>query len=193
MMRKIISALLVAALCLLCTACSRTEPVPLPEEDAISEAPALTRDLPVAEALQKGEVESILVVGDSISDGNTDDGCVWGQEDRTAIAHEPEGTAQPEDFASVTCLGCNREGLSGDTAPDAMDASGDPLYPLGISWYFTWHDFTSTLPHGAFLETHREADGSTVQYARTDKYQPTEFSLVRRWENGGWTDWADND
>lgn len=111
----------------------------------------------------------------------------------TAIAHEPMGTAQPEDFASVTCIGCNRDDLSGETAPDAMDASGDPLYPLGISWYFTWHDFTSTLPHGAFIETHRAADGSAVQYARTDKYQPTEFSLVRRWENGGWTDWADND
>ena len=110
-----------------------------------------------------------------------------------AIAHEPMGTAQPEDFASVTCIGCNRDDLSGETAPDAMDASGDSLYPLGISWYFTWHDFTSTLPYGAFLETHREADGSAVQYARSNKYQPTEFSLVRRWENGGWTDWADND
>lgn len=192
-MRRVISVLSLAVLCLLCTACGWTKPVPLPEEDAISEAPALTRDLPVAEALQRGAVQSILVIGDSISDGNTDDDCVWGQEDRAAIAHEPEGTAQPEDFASVTCIGCNRDDLSGETAPDAMDASGDPLYPLGISWYFTWHDFTSTLPHGAFLETHREADGSTVQYARTDKYQPTEFSLVRRWENGGWTDWADND
>lgn len=111
----------------------------------------------------------------------------------TAIAHEPEGTAQPEDFASVTCIGCNRDDLSGETAPDAMDASGDPFYPLGISWYFTWNTFTSALPYGAFIETHRAADGSTVQYARTDKYQPTEFSLVRRWENGGWTDWADND
>ena len=185
---------------LLCTACgpSRTASDSEEARDAAREepaavVPALTRDLPVAKALQRGAVQSILIIGDSISDGNTDDGCVWSQEDRTAIAHEPEGTAQPEDFASVTCLGCNREGLSGDTAPDAMDASGDPLYPLGISWYFTWHDFTSTLPYGAFLETHREADGSAVQYARSNKHQPTEFSLVRRWENGGWTDWADND
>lgn len=192
-MRRVISVLSLAVLCLLCTACGRTEPVPLPEEDAISEAPALTRDLPVAEALQKGEVESILVVGDSISDGNTDDGCVWSQEDRTAIAHEPMGTAQPEDFASVTCLGCNREDLSGDTAPGDVNGAGEALYPLGVSWYYTWNTFTPALPYGAFLETHREADGSAVQYARTDKYQPTEFSLVRRWENGGWTDWTDND
>ena len=192
-MRRVISVLSLAVLCLLCTACGWTKPVPLPEEDAISEAPALTRSLPVAEALQKGEVESILVVGDSISDGNTDDGCVWSQEDRTAIAHEPEGTAQPEDFASVTCLGCNREDLSGDTAPGDVNGAGEALYPLGVSWYYTWNTFTPALPYGAFLEAHREVDGSTVQYARTDKYQPTEFSLVRRWENGGWTDWADND
>lgn len=98
-MRRVISVLSLAVLCLLCTACGWTKPVPLPEEDAISEAPALTRDLPVAEAL----------------------------------------------------------------------------------------------PYGAFLETHREADGSAVQYARSNKYQPSEFSLVRRWENGGWTDWTGND
>lgn len=110
-----------------------------------------------------------------------------------AIAHEPERTVQPEDFASVTCLGCNREDLSGDTAPDAVDGAGDPLYPLGVSWYYTWQPFTPALPHGAFLETHREADGSAVQYARSNKYQPTEFSLVHRWENGGWTDWTGND
>ena len=182
-MRRVISVLSLAVLCLLCTACGWTKPVPLPEEDTISEVPALTRSLPVAKVLQKGAVQSILVIGDSISDGSTDDGCVWSQED----------TAQPEDFASVTCIGCNRDDLSGETAPDAMDASGDPLYPLGVSWYYTWNTFTPALPYGAFLETHREADGSTVQYARTDKYQPTEFSLVRRWENGGWTDWADND
>lgn len=192
-MRRVISVLSLAVLCLLCTACGWTKPVPLPEEDAVSEAPALTRDLPVAEALQRGAVQSILVIGDSISDGNTDDGCVWGQEDRTAIAHEPEGTAQPEDFASVTCLGCNRADLSGDTAPGDVNGAGEALYPLGASWYYTWNTFTPALPYGAFLETHREADGSAVQYARTDKYQPTEFSLVRRWENGGWTDWADND
>lgn len=192
-MRRVISVLSLAVLCLLCTACGWTKPVPLPEEDAISEAPALTRDLPVTEALQKGKVESILVVGDSISDGNTDDDCVWSQEDRTAIAHEPEGTAQPEDFASVTCLGCNREDLSGDTAPGDVNGAGEALYPLGVSWYYTWNTFAPALPYGAFLETHREADGSAVQYARSNKYQPTEFSLVRRWENGGWTDWADND
>lgn len=384
-MRRFISVWFAAALCLLCTACgpSRTASDSEEARDAAREEPAavipaLTRSLPVAEALQRGAVQSILVIGDSISDGNTDDGCVWGQDERealgcrliltdengnryyenapdsqgrvkflrakaeaagasvfhndaiggmsakwfnahkellfteqdrydaifvmlgtndrtacqtgeefraeygellayvaarceyltvlvpipaiydptdtvknlnsaeiaenvrtlcgeagydfidcykdfpqaaadlglplgslywggthpnavgyrtlwTAIAHEPEGTAQPEDFASVTCIGCNRDDLSGETAPDAMDASGDPLYPLGISWYFTWSTFTSALPNGAFFETHRTADGSTVQYARTDKYQPTEFSLVRRWENGGWTDWADND
>lgn len=84
-MRRVISVLSLAVLCLLCIACGWTKPVPLPEEDAISEAPALTRDLPVAEALQKGEVESILVVGDSISDGNTDDDCVWGQDEREAL------------------------------------------------------------------------------------------------------------
>ena len=353
-MRRVISVLSLAVLCLLCIACGWTKPVSLPEEDAISEVPALTRDLPVAKALQRGAVQSILVVGDSISDGNTDDGCIWSQEDRaaagnrliltdengncfyenapdsqgwvkflrakaeaagasvfhndaisgmsakwfnahkellfaeqdrydaifvmlgtndrtdcadgeefraeygallahlherceyltvlvpipaiytptdtvknmnsaeiaehvralcggagydfidcykdfpqtaadlglplgslywggthpnavgyrtlwTAIAHEPMGTAQPEDFASVTCIGCNRDDLSGETAPDAMDASGDPLYPLGVSWYYTWNTFTPALPYGAFLETHREADGSTVQYARTDK------------------------
>ena len=44
-----------------------------------------------------------------------------------------------------------------------------------------------------FLRAQAEADGSTVQYARSNKYQPSEFSLVRRWENGGWTDWTDND
>lgn len=370
---------------LLCTACgpSRTASDSEEARDAAREepaavVPALTRSLPVAEALQRGAVQSILVIGDSISDGNTDDGCVWGQDERealgcrlilteengnryyenapdsqgwvkflraqaeaagasvfhndaisgmsakwfnahkellfteqdrydaifvmlgtndrtacqtgeefraeygellayvaarceyltvlvpipaiytptdtvknmnsaeiaenvrtlcgeagydfidcykdfpqmaadlglplgslywggthpnavgyrtlwTAIAHEPEGTAQPEDFASVTCIGCNRDDLSGETAPDAMDASGDPLYPLGVSSYYTWNTFTPALPYGAFLETHREADGSTVQYARSNKYQPSEFSLVRRWENGGWTDWADND
>ena len=70
-MRRVISVLSLAVLCLLCTACGWTKPVPLPEEDAISEAPALTRDLPVAEALQRGAVQSILVIGDSISDGNT--------------------------------------------------------------------------------------------------------------------------
>lgn len=111
----------------------------------------------------------------------------------TAIAHEPEGTAQPEDFASVTCLGGNREDLSGDTAPGDVNGAGEALYPLGVSWYYTWNTFTPALPYGAFLETHREADGSAVQYARSNKYQPSEFSLVRRWENGGWTDWADND
>lgn len=188
-MRRVISVLSLAVLCLLCTACGWTKPVPLPEEASSEASTVITveeqlslfeRQSDFADALRAGEIRSILVIGDSISDGSTDDGCVWGQEDRTAIAHEPMGTAQPEDFASVTCIGCNRDDLSGETAPDAMDASGDPLYPLGISWYFTWHDFTSTLPHGAFLETHREADGSTVQYARTDKYQPTEFSLVRR-------------
>lgn len=310
---------------LLCTACgpSRTASDSEEARDAAREepaavVPALTRSLPVAEALQRGAVQSILVIGDSISDGNTDDGCVWGQDERealgcrlilteengnryyenapdsqgwvkflraqaeaagasvfhndaisgmsakwfnahkellfteqdrydaifvmlgtndrtdcadgeefraeygallaylherceyltvlvpipaiydptdtvknlnsaeiaenvrtlcgeagydfidcykdfpqaaadlglplgslywggthpnavgyrtlwTAIAHEPEGTAQPEDFASVTCIGCNRDDLSGETAPDAMDASGDPLYPLGVS------------------------------------------------------------
>ena len=110
-----------------------------------------------------------------------------------AIAHEPEGTAQPEDFAAVICIGCNRDDISGDTPADAIDAAGAPIYPLGVSWYYTWNPFTSALPYGAFFETHRTADGSAVQYARTDKYQPTEFSLVRHWENGGWTDWTDND
>lgn len=84
-MRRVISVLSLAVLCLLCTACGWTKPVPLPEEDAISEAPALTRSLPVAEALQRGAVQSILVIGDSISDGNTDDGCVWGQDEREAL------------------------------------------------------------------------------------------------------------
>lgn len=384
-MCRFISVWFAAALCLLCTACgpSRTASDSEEARDAAREepaavVPALTRDLPVAEALQKGEVESILVVGDSISDGNTDDGCIWSQEDRAAagnrliltdengncfyenapdsqgwvkflrakaeaagasvfhndaiggmsakwfnahkellfaeqdrydaifvmlgtndrtacadgeefraeygallaylhercdhltvlvpipaiydptdtvknlnsaeiaenvrslcgeagydfidcykdfpqmaadlglplgslywggthpnavgyralwaaIAHEPEGTAQPEDFASVTCLGCNREDLSGDTAPGDVNGAGEALYPLGGSWYYTWNTFTPALPYGAFLETHREADGSAVQYARSNKYQPSEFSLVRRWENGGWTDWVDND
>lgn len=72
---------------LLCIACGWTKPVSLPEEDAISEVPALTRDLPVAKALQRGAVQSILVVGDSISDGNTDDGCIWSQEDRAAAGN----------------------------------------------------------------------------------------------------------
>lgn len=84
-MRRFISVWFAAALCLLCAACGRTEPAPLPEEDAVSEAPALTRSLPVAEALQRGAVQSILVIGDSISDGNTDDGCVWGQDEREAL------------------------------------------------------------------------------------------------------------
>lgn len=75
-MRRVISVLSLAVLCLLCIACGWTKPVSLPEEDAISEVPALTRDLPVAKALQRGAVQSILVVGDSISDGNTDDGCI---------------------------------------------------------------------------------------------------------------------
>lgn len=44
-----------------------------------------------------------------------------------------------------------------------------------------------------FLRAQAEADGSAVQYARSNKYQPSEFSLVRRWENGGWTDWTGND
>lgn len=70
---------------LLCTACgpSRTASDSEEARDAAREepaavVPALTRSLPVAEALQRGAVQSILVIGDSISDGNTDDGCVWG-------------------------------------------------------------------------------------------------------------------
>ena len=93
-MRRFISVWFAAALCLFCTACgpSRTASDSEEARDAAREepaavVPALTRDLPVAEALQKGEVESILVVGDSISDGNTDDGCIWSQEDRAAAGN----------------------------------------------------------------------------------------------------------
>lgn len=84
-MRRVISVLSLAVLCLLCTACGWTKPVPLPEEDAISEAPALTRSLPVAEALQRGAVQSILVIGDSISDGNTDGGTYIDQDERREL------------------------------------------------------------------------------------------------------------
>ena len=93
-MRRVISVLSLAVLCLLCTACgpSRTASDSEEARDAAREepaavVPALTRSLPVAKALQKGEVESILVVGDSISDGNTDDGCIWSQEDRAAAGN----------------------------------------------------------------------------------------------------------
>lgn len=77
---------------LLCTACgpSRTASDSEEARDAAREepaavVPALTRDLPVAKALQRGAVQSILIIGDSISDGNTDDGCVWGQDEREAL------------------------------------------------------------------------------------------------------------
>lgn len=91
-MRRFISVWFAAALCLLCTACglSRTASDSEEARDAAREepaavVPALTRSLPVAEALQRGAVQSILVIGDSISDGNTDDGCVWGQDEREAL------------------------------------------------------------------------------------------------------------
>lgn len=85
--------LTLAALALLfCTACgpSRTasdleEARDAAREEPAAVVPALTRDLPVAKALQRGAVQSILVIGDSISDGNTDDGCVWGQDEREAL------------------------------------------------------------------------------------------------------------
>lgn len=69
---------------LLCTACGPSRTASEREEPA-AVVPALTRSLPVAEALQRGAVQSILVIGDSISDGNTDDGCVWGQDEREAL------------------------------------------------------------------------------------------------------------
>jgi len=137
------------------------------------------------------------------ADGNTDDGCVWGQDEREAlgcrlILTEENGNRYyenaPDSQGWVKFLRAQAEAAGASVFHnDAMDASGDPLYPLGVSWYYTWNTFTPALPYGAFLETHREADGSAVQYARSNKYQPSEFSLVRRWENGGWTDWADND
>ena len=42
----------------------------------------ISRPLPAFEALKAGELESIFIIGDSISDGNCDKGCVWTQEDR---------------------------------------------------------------------------------------------------------------
>lgn len=47
----------------------------------------ISRSLPAFEALRAGELTSILVVGDSISDGNSDKGCLWTQEDRAAAGN----------------------------------------------------------------------------------------------------------
>lgn len=93
-MRRFISTLSLAVLCLLCTACGWTKPVPLPEEASSEASTVITveeqlslfeRQSDFADALRAGEIRSILVVGDSISDGNTDDGCVWGQDEREAL------------------------------------------------------------------------------------------------------------
>ena len=107
------------------------------------------------------------------------------------IAAEPEGTGQPEDPLSLSYLGANREDLTGDTPADAVQADGTPLYPDGVSWYFTWNPFTNALPSGAYLETHRDAD-TAVQYAYDSPLVGQEpFVLVRTWQDGAWSDWAD--
>ena len=66
-MRRVISVLSLAVLCLLCTACGWTKPVPLPEEDAISEAPALTRDLPVAKTSRPTATPTMAASGGRMS------------------------------------------------------------------------------------------------------------------------------
>lgn len=109
-----------------------------------------------------------------------------------SIAHAPAATAEPTDTERITCIGCNLGTPDGGTPIDAVQAGGTPVYPIGISWYYTWNPFTDQLPYGAFLETHRGEDGSAVQYARACKYQPTPFSYVRSWENGRWSAWAEN-
>lgn len=73
-MKRGLCLTLAALALLLCTACgpSRTASDSEEARDAAREepaavVPALTRDLPVAKALQRGAVQSILIIGDSIS------------------------------------------------------------------------------------------------------------------------------
>lgn len=109
-----------------------------------------------------------------------------------SIARPPAVTAEPTDTEHITCIGCNLDAPDGETPVDAVQPDGTPVYPIGVSWYYTWNTFTNELPYGAFLETHRGEDGTAVQYARSCKYQPTQFSYIRRWENGQWSPWAEN-
>lgn len=82
-------------------------------------------------------------------------------------------------FAAALCLLCTACGPSRAAAGNRLILT-DENATDGQGWV-------------KFLRAQAEADGSAVQYARSNKYQPTEFSLVRRWENGGWTDWTGND
>lgn len=112
---------------------------------------------------------------------------LWG-----SILQAPVGSAKAEDPEAITCIGCNLDVLTGDTPIYAVYEDETPIYPLGVSWYYTWNPFTDQLPYGAFFETHREADGTAVQYARNSKYLPTGLSLVRHWQDEHWSDWAEN-
>lgn len=94
-----------------------------------------------------------------------------------------------EQPADITCIGDNRDDIDGDLPLDALDAQGQPIYPVGVSWYYTWNAFTGALPNGAFIETHRNEDGTAVQYARNHGFQQDRFSYARTYENGAWSEW----
>lgn len=101
---------------------------------------------------------------------------------------EPSSDAIPEDWTAITCLGCNVDEIGGDTALDAVLPDGISAYPMGTSWYYTWNPFTDELPYGAFIETHRNSDGTGEQFARA-QYGSDLISLSRNYANGRWSPW----
>lgn len=115
-MRRVISVLSLAVLCLLCTACGGNERLDAleaqvsaledalaqSEEQRISDAYDFQRQLEAltavgvqvppperhsgfAAALRAGEVQSVLIIGDSISDGNGDGGTYIDQDERREL------------------------------------------------------------------------------------------------------------
>ena len=115
-MRRFISALSLAVLCLLCTACGGSKQMEALEaqvsalEDALAQSeeqrisdaydfqrqlekltaneeqvPPPERQSGFAAALRAGEIHSVLIVGDSISDGNGDGGTYAEQSERAEL------------------------------------------------------------------------------------------------------------
>lgn len=107
------------------------------------------------------------------------------------IASEPEGTGQPEDATTISCLGANHKDITGDTPADAVREDGTPLYPFGVSWYYTWNQFTDALPRGGYIETHRDAGGMKQYAYDSPLIGQDRFSCVRTWQNGVWSDWVE--
>lgn len=106
------------------------------------------------------------------------------------IAEQVIALCQEQGYRYIDCY----HGLpqpAGDTPADALTSDGTPVYPPGISWYYTWNAFTAALPHGAFIETHRDSGGTAVQYARSTQYHKTTFAYIRTWQDGAWSGWSD--